>query len=81
VTLASAAASGEQGNGPSSGPTLSADGTKVTFTSNATNLVPGDTTGGFPDVFVRDLGGREAVYALGPGGSLTLLGGADAVWG
>jgi hypothetical protein len=81
VTIASASAGGEQGNGPSFGRSLSADGTKVAFSSNASNLVPGDTTGGFPDVFVRDLGGREAVYALGPDGSLTPLSGADAVWG
>jgi Tol biopolymer transport system component len=80
VTLASAAATGEQGNSFSGAPALSADGTKVAFVSNASNLVPGDTNG-VSDVLVRDLGGREAVYALGPDGSLTPLSGADAVWG
>ena len=36
-------ASGWQGNGDSGIPSLSADGKFVTFTSRATNLVPGDT--------------------------------------
>jgi Tol biopolymer transport system component len=44
---------GEQGNGFSSGGDMSADGRFVTFSSQATNLVPGDTNGVF-DVFVRD---------------------------
>ncbi len=35
-------------------PSISADGTKVVFTSVATNLVPGDANGA-PDVFLRDL--------------------------
>jgi hypothetical protein len=80
IVRASAAATGEQGNSFGGGPSLSADGTRVAVVSSASNLVPGDTNG-VSDVFVRDLGGREAVYALGPDGSLTPLGGADAVWG
>lgn len=42
------------GNGGSSTPTLSADGSRVAFDSNASDLVPVDTNGS-PDVFVRDL--------------------------
>lgn len=43
----------EGGNGGSSWPSLSGDGKQVAFTSNASNLVEGDTNGG-SDVFVRD---------------------------
>jgi Tol biopolymer transport system component len=42
-----------QGNGPSYEPSLSADGSKVSFTSEASNLAAGDTNG-VADVFVRD---------------------------
>ncbi len=42
------------GNGFSYGPSISADGRYVAFTSYASDLVPGDTNG-FGDVFVRDL--------------------------
>jgi Tol biopolymer transport system component len=41
----SLASGGTQGNGDSYGPSLSADGRYVAFTSVASNLVPGDTTG------------------------------------
>ena len=44
---------GAPGNGDSLDPSISADGRYVAFTSNATNLVLGDTNG-FRDVFVRD---------------------------
>jgi Tol biopolymer transport system component len=44
---------GVQGNGDNDEPALSADGRFVAFTSDASNLVPGDTNGS-PDVFVRD---------------------------
>src|SRR5262249_7571651 len=40
----------EQANGASSGPEISADGTTVTFASDASNLVSGDTNG-FTDIF------------------------------
>lgn len=43
-----------QGNGPSTKPSISADGATVAFQSSASNLVPGDTNG-LVDVFVRDL--------------------------
>jgi len=44
---------GGEGNGASWCPSISGDGGSVAFHSDATNLVPGDTTGGW-DVFVRD---------------------------
>ena len=53
ITLASSGPNGE-GNGYSYDSSLSADGTKVAFRSNASNLVPGDTNGR-DDVFVKDL--------------------------
>ncbi|MDG4836426.1 hypothetical protein O7631_07840 [Micromonospora sp. WMMD967] len=46
-------AAGGQGNSESTVPSISYDGRYVSFTSYATNLVPGDTNG-VPDVFVRD---------------------------
>ena len=53
---------GEQGNGGSFRPAISADGRFVGFESDATNLVPGDTNNA-RDVFVRDrlLGTTERV--------------------
>lgn len=50
----SVSSSGAQGDGPSQGGSLSADGTLVVFHSEATNLVAGDTNGK-KDVFLRDL--------------------------
>ncbi len=47
-------ATGEQGNGDSFGPQISADGRFVAFTADASNLVPGDTNSA-SDAFVRDL--------------------------
>ena len=44
---------GEPGNGPSSSPSLSADGRWIAFASDATNLVPDDSNG-VPDIFVHD---------------------------
>ena len=46
---------GQASNGSSRDPDLSADGRFVTFTSTASNLVPGDTDGTISDVFVRDM--------------------------
>jgi len=42
---------GDQGNRDSYGGAMNADGTRVAFTSEAANLVPGDTNGHI-DVFV-----------------------------
>jgi Tol biopolymer transport system component len=44
---------GAEGDGTSLYPTISADGRYVAFTSEATNLVPGDTNA-HRDIFVRD---------------------------
>jgi WD40-like Beta Propeller Repeat len=46
--------SGNEGNGASGDPMISADGGHVTFASFASNLVAADTNG-FEDVFVHDL--------------------------
>ena len=51
---ASVGAKGGPANGPSSDPFLSAGGRYVVFTSEASNLVAGDTNG-VADVFRRDL--------------------------
>lgn len=51
---ASVSSSGEQADGASREPSISADGRFVAFSSVATNLVGGDTNGR-EDVFVRDL--------------------------
>jgi Tol biopolymer transport system component len=54
ITRVSTSASGVQGNGLSSAPVFSPDGTKVGFQSRASNLVAGDTNGSY-DIFVKDL--------------------------
>lgn len=48
----SVASDDQQGNGMSVQPAISADGTRVAFTSESSNLVPGDRNGS-GDVFVR----------------------------
>jgi hypothetical protein len=57
TTLVSRASgtTGVQGNGVSSFPTISADGRRVAFFSQASNLVPGDTNGPLYDWYMRDL--------------------------
>lgn len=54
VTRVSTDANGSQLNASSFGANISADGTKVTFLSNASNLVPNDTNGK-TDIFIKDL--------------------------
>ena len=49
----SVSTSGQEANGQSGAPKISADGRYVCFASSATNLVAGDTNG-VTDVFVRD---------------------------
>ena len=56
ITRVSVDDSGKPGNKQSFGASISADGRFVVFTSDANNLVPGDTAGN-QDVFLRD---REA---------------------
>ncbi len=64
----SVSTTGNGATGPSSSPSISADGTVVAFTSPASNLVADDTNG-MPDVFARDLAGstteRVSVGPLG----------------
>ena len=54
TTRLSLDSSGNEGNGISESPAISADGRFVAFTSFANDLVPGDTNSA-QDVFVRDL--------------------------
>lgn len=69
VVRVSVPAAGGVANGPSWEPDISADGTKVVFTSAASNLVPGDTNGQ-SDVFLRDLStGQTTRVSVGPGGA------------
>ena len=53
TTRVSTDSPGNQGNGQSFDPVISADGRYVAFNSEASNLVPGDTHGN--DVFVKDV--------------------------
>ncbi|MEU0726090.1 hypothetical protein [Streptomyces sp. NPDC006140] len=68
---ASIAPDGTEGNGPSGGPGLSADGRHLAFVSSADNLVAGDTDG-TADAFVRDLktGTTRLASTAGDGGSV-----------
>jgi hypothetical protein len=54
TSLASVSTTGEPGNGASEHAVVSADGRYVAFSSQATNLVEGDTNA-VSDIFVRDL--------------------------
>ena len=65
VTRASLASNGAEANGPSSHPSVSADGTKIAFQSDATNLVAGDTNS-TTDVFVRDVSAHTTTLASVP---------------
>jgi Tol biopolymer transport system component len=75
----SVSSSGEQGNNISMGSSISADGRYVVFTSYASNLVKGDTNGGY-DVFVRDrqtgITERVSVSSNGEQGNSFSLGGS-----
>ncbi|MEG4528987.1 calcium-binding protein [Microcoleus sp. D2_18a_D3] len=55
TTRVSVDSAGNQGNNGSFSPSISADGQRVAFSSDATNLVPGDTNN-ISDVFVSDIG-------------------------
>jgi Tol biopolymer transport system component len=54
VTRVSTAADGSQGNDASSGAMFSPDGSKIAFTSDAWNLIPGDTNE-YGAIFIKDL--------------------------
>lgn len=67
ITLVSASATA-QGNGNSYGSSLSENGAKAAFTSEASNLVPGDTNRA-ADVFVKNLEtGALAMVSIGTNG-------------
>ena len=68
---------GQQSNGWSSFPSISADGRFVAFESAATNLVPNDLNGD-DDVFVHDRDtGRTYIVSLSSGGA---AGNGDSDW-
>ena len=54
TTRVSTDSSGHEANAGSFAPVISADGTKVVFSSDASNLAPGDTNG-VSDIFIKDL--------------------------
>ncbi|MCC7014813.1 MAG: hypothetical protein IT454_19780 [Planctomycetes bacterium] len=70
TSLVSVGSGGSPGNGSSTcNCSISADGRYIEFTSNATNLVSGDTNG-YYDVFVRDqLGGATSLVSLAASGA------------
>ncbi len=54
ITLASTSDAGQKGNGPSLDVSISSDGTRVAFTSSATNFDPADADPD-ADIYVKDL--------------------------
>jgi len=50
-------------NGGATAPSMSADGSRVAFSSDASNLVRGDTNGARTDPFVRDMNSGRIVLA------------------
>ncbi|MGA7670865.1 MAG: hypothetical protein WBW04_10625 [Nitrolancea sp.] len=69
TTRVSVASNGDQANGSSYSPSISADGQYVAFHSDATNLIDDDNNG-HSDVFVRDLQtGTTAIVSLTQDGS------------
>jgi Tol biopolymer transport system component len=81
TTRVSVTDSGSQANDASTGPFISADGTRVLFTSVATNLVVGDTNG-VADAFVRRLSSGETLrVSLGAAGQLPAGGNARGLSG
>ena len=64
-------------DGTSSGAQLSADGTKVVFTSRASDLGPADTNG-YIDVYLHDLASRTtSLVSVNTAGGATALGAYD----
>jgi len=60
VQIVSAGTFGLQGNGSSGAPTFSGDGTKIAFSSLASNWFPGIASGHF-NVFVKDLRSKDLI--------------------
>ena len=71
---------GSEANGDSRAPAISADGRYVAFTSEASNLVPGDTNG-CADVFVYDLqtGQMERVSVASDGTEANMASGSPSL--
>jgi uncharacterized repeat protein (TIGR01451 family) len=85
LLLASTNDAGVKGDGQSGEPSLSADGTKVAFTSFAANLDPDMTIRGFGSVYLKDLAtgdlslvSRTSSGAPIPGGGFGISLSADA---
>ncbi len=66
--LVSVGLDGAAADGPSGEPAISRDGRRVAFSSDASNLVPGDVNGR-TDVFVRDGIGQVSLVSSAAGGS------------
>lgn len=64
TTLVSVSTAGVQGNGPSLYPSISANGRRVAFQSQASNLIAGDSNG-VADIFIRDLDAGTTTRACG----------------
>jgi Tol biopolymer transport system component len=79
TTLVSVCTNGKAGNGASRGSAMTPDGRYITFVSEASNLVTGDTDG-IADVFVRDMqAGVTTLVSVGarPYGSVS-AGGSES---
>jgi TolB protein len=77
TTLVSMSSTGDQGNSSSFGQTMSPDGRYVTFASDATNLVPGDTNAAF-DAFLHDrLAGTTSRISVSSAGAQANAGSFD----
>jgi Tol biopolymer transport system component len=75
--LVSVDSNGAQGNYDSGRPTISADGTRVTFASWADNFAAGDGNG-TPDVFLRDLAAGTTTLLSGAAGGGATSNGSSA---
>jgi Tol biopolymer transport system component len=73
TTLVNRAANGGVANGDSLGPSISADGRRVAYSSSATDLVARDANGAITDVFVTSLdaapGAQNALVSVSGGGA------------
>ncbi|GAB6843579.1 calcium-binding protein [Methylorubrum rhodinum] len=76
VTLLSKSGSGVQANGAASDLDVSADGTKILFSSTATNLVSTETIG-FKNVFVKEIATGKVTLVSVPASGMTGNGNSD----
>jgi Ca2+-binding RTX toxin-like protein len=81
TTLLSLGSAGNPGNSSSLSPSISADGRFVAFSSESSNLVPGDTNNNY-DIFVADTSSTPKVINGTPGNdNLTGTSGNDIING